>query len=484
MEALSLKSMSFHSGEALQAQLYQQLVERIFNGYLPPGTRLPSSRIMAQELCISRNTITVVIDQLKSEGLVQTRMGSGVFITHDLPTENSRTRPTERSCSDALPTLSSFGESLSSDIDRQFKHSLPFAPGLPDMTEFPVKTWSKIQRRHEERQKLMGFGGGQGYRPLKEALAHHLKTSRGVNCEENNIIITQGAQQALTLCALVLLNEGDTVLMESPCYMGAYRAFLARNINVTFISAGNKGLDVDQLPESTKTKLVYTTPTHQYPLGGMMSTKQRIKLLSWASQKKHWVIEDDYDSDFHFHEKPVDALQGMKKQAPVIYIGSFSKTLYPSLRLGYMVVPRKLVPIFIRTKLYVGGESPLLSQATVADFISEGHFVKHLRRMRKLYQSKWEHAAKLIEQHLTGLASPIVESAGMQLTIKVNVTCDKWLQAELLKLGYGSVALSSYYAPSVPDFSVQQGLVLGLANTSDKERVAVILALKSLLLKA
>lgn len=481
MDVISLKSLRLRTDEPLQVQIYQQLYERIVNGFLPPGSRLPASRTIALELGVSRNTISAVIDQLKSEGLIETRKGSGVFIAQQAATFSPANKPDYQTSGGTLPELSAFGQQLSQAGRQLFQRPLPLTPGLPDMKAFPFNAWLKIQRRHEDRQQLMGYGGGQGYRPLKEALAHYLTTSKGVRCTEENIIITQGSQQALSLCSLVLLNEGDSIVMDFPCYQDAYQAFSVRNMQISAAPSEEDGLAVEQLPNQTSAKLIYTNPTYQYPTGAMLSTEKRLALLDWAAAAKQWIIEDDIDSEFHFYDKPVNALQGMGEQLPVIFIGSFSKTLYPSLRLGYMVVPRPLVTTFVQAKLHTGGESPLLSQATVADFMAEGHFAKHLRRMHQVYKKKWQHGMALVEQHLAGLVTPMVESSGMNVVLEINSLDDTALQQDYSKAGFGGQALSSFYCPSSTVEGRYQGMVLGLANSSSPQREEGIIALKKLL---
>ena len=330
----------------------------------------------------------------------------------------------------------------------------------------------------------MGYQGGQGYGPLRESLSEYLRLSRGVRCKPEQIIITQGAQQAISLCAQLLLNEGDSVLVENPGYMGARKAFQARRAELIPCPLGANGINIDmicndKIKNTNKAKLMYVTPSHQYPLGGILTAAQRLKLLDWASTKNTWLIEDDYDSEFHFYHKPIASLQGMAQQTPVIYMGSFSKTLFPALRLGYLVVPEALTKVFIKAKSFMGGESPLLTQAVVADFINEGHFVRHLRRMRLLYQEKWQHLGTLLDDELSEYVNPIAQSAGMHLAIDIPKVNDEKLKQGFNTEGYGSSALSSYFL-NKPEKS---GLVLGFANTTKTEREQGVSVLKSLIIK-
>ncbi|MBV1879560.1 MAG: PLP-dependent aminotransferase family protein [Pseudomonadales bacterium] len=481
--------------ESLQVQVHRYLVGKISNGQLPPGTRLPASRRLAMDFKLSRNTVSIAIEQLKAEGFLRAEPGNGVFVNKDLP-KNLVALAKENwhwsleSNGRRLPKLSYFGQQLDAQPAGDNRLNLPFTPGLPDLKAFPDRIWQKNQRQHQDRKLLQGYDGSQGYLPLRIALAEYLNISRGVRCEPEQIIITQGAQQAISLCALVLLNEGDSVFVESPGYRNAAKAFLARKAKLLPAAVDTKGLVVDDLPDKTTAKIIYTTPTHQYPLGGILPAAERIKLLDWAASRNIWIIEDDYDSEFHFHGKTIPAMQGMADQTPVLYIGSFSKTLFPALRLGFMVVPQQLAATFVLAKEYTGGESSLLAQAVTADFIVEGHFGRHLRKMRHLYEQKWDHLRSLLTLHLSGLATPIASSAGMHLVLNIAIEDDQILQQYFMAQGFGSTALSSYItAGNIPDETGKRknkmsGLVLGFANTSEDERLKGVLILKEFLQSA
>jgi len=483
MEAIDLNTLHINPNQGLQKQIHHQLVEWICSGRLPVGTKLPSSRQLAHDLQVSRNTISLVFEQLKAEGFIETYQGKGVYIATELPIDNLLISTPIKNKPAHLPPISQFAQSLQQNRLTTQRQTLPFTLGIPDLQQFPTRIWNQIQRCHQDRSCLMGYDDGQGYQPLREAIADYLKISRGVRCHAEQVIITHGAQQGISLCSLALLDEDDHVLLENPCYLGAKKAFKTRHIAFTPIPLVDQCIDINYLFNkllitAKKPRLLYTTPTHQYPLGGMLSAGQRLKLLDWAYTEKIWIIEDDYDSEFHFTHKPIAALQGMTSPHSVIYLGSFSKTLFPSLRLGYLVVPEELVEIFVQTKNFMTGESPLLNQAVVADFIAEGHFIRHLRKMRKLYKEKWIHLESLIKEKLQGLASPIAESAGMHLAIEIADCDDVLLQKELLKQGFGCAALSQYYIGEVE----KTGLVLGFANTTTEQRIACIEYIRMLLI--
>ncbi|WP_353571756.1 PLP-dependent aminotransferase family protein [Candidatus Albibeggiatoa sp. nov. BB20] len=471
MEIPDLHAIQLNPKQHLQTQLHQQLVDWICSGRLAANTKLPSSRQLAHDLGVSRNTICLVFEQLKSEGFIETYPSKGTYIADELPMGSLPIETEQYETQYTLPTISQFAQSLQKEPFLDVRETLPFTLGIPDLNAFPIKVWRQIQRCHQDRTALMGYSGNQGFKPLRQAIAEYLHLARGVRCHPNQIIITQGAQQAISLCSLILLDEGDTVFLENPGYLGAKKALQSRNIQISAIPLKNQGLDIDYLLQLKKNaKLLYTTPTHQYPLGGILSAGQRLKLLDWATSQHTWIIEDDYDSEFYFNHKPIAALQGMMQPNPVIYLGSFSKTLLPALRVGYLVVPEQLVVVFVQAKNFMTGESPLLMQAIIADFIIEGHFIRHLRKMRQLYKEKWLHLDKLIHEQLSGLATPIAESAGMHLAIEIPNIDDAKLQQHLFKQGFNVSALSRYYIGQAE----KTGLVLGFANTTAEQRVKCV----------
>ncbi|MCG8519488.1 MAG: PLP-dependent aminotransferase family protein [Pseudomonadales bacterium] len=448
----------------LQQQLYRQLSQRILQRRYPAGSRLPSSRQLAQDLGVSRNTVNAVYDQLRSEGFLQTQAGRGIFVHQDIdsrhcpPTKGASPQP-ERVAIPPLPALPE-GAIRRSDQDS----NLPFTPGLPDLAAFPIRAWNRILHHHESRPSLMGYNSLQGYRPLRRAVAEYVGSARGVRCHEDQVIITQGAQQALALIADIFLKPGDRVLCEDPGYRGA-RYALGRHGNPLIpVPLRHQVLDIDVLADAGPARLLYCTPTHQYPMGGILDASQRMALVEWAQRNQTWIIEDDYDSDFHFYTKPFAAIQGMFDQAPVLYMGSFSKTLMPALRVGYLIVPDTLVEHVLRAKRVMGGETALLTQAVIAEFIDSGQFTRHLRRMRQNYREKWEQFQGLVIDQLSGLAAPIAESAGMHLVLTgdwPDRDCNHWLWQQ----GYGSTPLSAHYLGPAQ----QQGLVMGFASASDQQ---------------
>jgi len=484
VSAPDLADLTLDPKQPLQTQLYRILVQSICNGRLTASSKLPSSRRLSETLGVSRNTVIQVLEQLKAEGFLTSRPRQGVFISKSLPPHVTTPKKLGWQAgpgrgTDILPALSTHGESLW-NLHAAREESQPFTPGLPDLEAFPFHIWNRLYRRHQSRLPLIGYGPSQGYLPLRQVLADYLRSSRGVRCSPNQIIITNGAQESLSLCAQVVLNPGDRVIIENPGYRRARVAFQANRASLNIAGLKNNYLNVDALIKNSRQgKLLFTTPTHQYPMGGVMPAGDRLKLLDWAAQSGCWILEDDYDSEFSFQHKPVASLQGMAESTPVLYMGSFSKTLQPGLRLGYLVVPEALVQVFAHAKEMLSGHSPLLSQAVVADFIAEGHFVRHLRRMCISYREKWMHFCQLIRKELEPQAKLIASSAGMHVVLATPSWDDTDLSKKLSLQGFGSTPLSLFYSTKV----LKAGLVLGFANTSFQDRKACVGILKKLLVQ-
>lgn len=478
MQATLLYELRIDPKLPIQKQLYQKISALIYKGDLPEGCQIPPTRTLAKELGISRNSITSVLDDLKAEGLLTSLRGSGFYVTDIKRQTKEYKAPKQWKQQYSNPSLSKFGAYLSQQPSLEHSVTLPFTPGVPDVSQFPMKIWNKLLRRHVDRHGLMGYEGNQGHAPLRRILADYLTSSRGVNCHPDQIVITHGAQQGISLCAQVLLDNNDRVYVENPGYIGAKKAFIGQGCVLSPVPLTDQGIDVDWLEKQVSPNdhigLMYCSPTHQYPMGGILNVEARIKLLDWAAQNNTWIIEDDYDSEFHFYKKSIAAMQGMAKDTPVIYMGSFSKTLFPALRIGYLVLPESLVATFVKAKSYMTGETSQLFQAVIADFIEEGHFQRHLRKMRMLYKEKWQHFHALIEQELQGLATPVAKSAGMHLVLDIPNINDTRLSSQLKDIGYGSSPLSRYHITAKPT----TGLVAGFANTTTEQRIGFIQALQ------
>lgn len=466
---------------ALSEQIYLHLREGIESAELTEGSRLPASRVLAEQLNVSRNTVTVALEQLKAEGYLVSRTGSGVYVAERTALTPRMKRAKASSRPSRLPPLPKRGRVLIKQRLDRGDSSLPFTMGVPDLSAFPINVWSRLVRSNASRSALLGYDSYEGYWPLREAIAEYLQQARRVSCKPEQVFITAGAQQAIALCTAVLMAPGDAVLMENPGYIRARDAFKAAGATLSPIAAGSNGLEVHELPQQSAARILYVTPTHHYPLGGIMPAAERFQLLEWAAREKVWLLEDDYDSEFYFHARPLPALQGMNEGSPVIYMGSFSKTLFPALRMGYLVLPEPLIPAFQQAKSHQSGESSLLEQAVLADFIRDGHFVRHLRRMRKLYFDKWQHTHGLLERELSDVAEPIIESAGMHIAMRIPNCDDVQLSAQMHAAKYGGSSLSRYYLADKSAKKKEQGFVMGFANSAPAQREAGIKCLASLL---
>ena len=469
------------SSVTLQVQLYQALKSRILTGRLTASTRIPSSRQLASLLSVSRNTINGALEQLKAEGYVKTKQGAGHYVSDELPESfllahkqpdiNFPSKATNVKCLDVsdfggtvLGELTSNEVGTDSSIRGEVRNT-SFEAGVPDLKAFPIKKWGQIANDNL-RIALMGYDSPQGYEPLRKVLADYLRSSRGLECSSDQVIITVGAQQASSIALQVLLNEGETAYVENPGYIGMRKAIAARGANVQGIDVGDEGIDITQLPSHPTGKLICLTPTHQYPMGGIMPLGNRLRILQWAATHGIWIIEDDYDSEYHYDHKPIAAMQGLGLKEQVIYIGSFSKVLFPALRLGYMVVPKRLVKACVAAKTFTSGQSPIIDQATTAEFIQSGLFLRHLHRMRLLYEKKLQAILEACNKHLSTIARPIYSGAGMHIVLTFNSATLKGINDNdvvdaMRKLQIFGSALSAYYV----DTPKYQGLVLGFANT-------------------
>jgi GntR family transcriptional regulator/MocR family aminotransferase len=415
------------SSQPLYRQLYESLRAAILAGQLAGGMRLPSTRALAEELGASRSTVINAFDQLLAEGYIYGVHGSGTFVARVLPEElleaprGPGMRPREPA---PMGALSRRGAALAAlpepplPARPALAHSRAFDVGLPATDAFPRKLWGQLLARCWRRgaSDLLDYQPGAGSMPLREAIAAHVTAARGVRCDAGQVIVTAGSQQALALAAQVLLDPGDAAWIEDPGYMGARAALLAAGARLIPVPIGAEGLDSSAgLARCASPRLVYITPSHQFPLGATMSLARRLALLEWASTASVWLLEDDYDSEFHYAGRPLAALQGLDRAGCVIYIGTFSKVLFPALRLGYLIVPPALVEAFIRARAAADMHSPALDQAALAEFMREGHFARHIRRMRALYAERQAILIDAAARDLAGLLDLQPAATGMHL---------------------------------------------------------------------
>ena len=415
---LNMVRLDRRRAASLQAQLYNQIRELIFSGQVKPGVRLPSTRDLVGQLGVSRNTIVYALDRLVAEGYLNSRIGSGIYVS-DLRREAvQRLRNTGPSLT--VRKVDQISERaarlLTTSISPTYASTQfqPFRPCQPAVDRFPMRNWNR-SRSYALRlstTELFGEGDPAGLLRLRRALSIYLRDARGVRCNVDQIVITAGAQQALSLIGAALINPGDSVWIEDPGYLGARAALLAAEAAVVPIPVDADGMTIPP-GVNKRPRLIYVTPSRQFPLGVTMSLPRRLALLDYVRRNDALVIEDDYDSEFRYVDRPLPSLQGLTNDAHVIYVGSFSKVLFPSLRLGYLVLPEHLVEIFCKLKEIRDAASSTLDQATAAVFLEEGFFSTHVRRMRRLYRDRLEVFLDEAQKHLAGwLSLPTIE-AGM-----------------------------------------------------------------------
>jgi GntR family transcriptional regulator/MocR family aminotransferase len=401
--------------------LYAALRGAILDGRLRPGVRLPATRGLAKQHGLARGTIVGAFDQLRAEGYVEATVGSGTYVTRVLPDRllevgaRARARAPSPAARPQPRRLSGYGRRV-----RRFGNLEPgpvraFRANQPALDLFPTTLWAQVagRRLRQASTDLLLACDPLGYRPLREAVADYLTASRGVRCVADQVAIVSGVQEALDVAARLFLDPGDRVAMENPGYVGATHVFEALGANVVRIAVDAEGMIVDDAALSGA-RLVYVTPAHQFPLGVGMSLSRRLALLEWARRSGAVIVEDDYDSEYRYAGRPVPALQGLDRHGQVVYTGSFSKVLFPSLRLGYLVVPGDLVDRVAATQSVTHRHATLLEQAVLSDFMVGGHFGRHLRRMREIYAERLQVLLECAGERLAGLLEIAGVEAGLQ----------------------------------------------------------------------
>lgn len=385
--------------QPLHQQLYASLRDAIVSGQLSPGMRLPAARTFARDVNVSRNTAAAALDQLRAEGYIVMRERVGTFVADTLPDSmlSPRRKSATRGSSQARPgPASDLRPTINASAPRVHfadREGAPraFRTGLPALDVFPWQLWSRLtSRRFRTSMHALGdYGGSSGYAPLRTAIAEYLRASRDARCTADQVLITAGAQQAVHIVSRLLIAPGDSVWIEDPGYVGARGAFVAAGARLIPVPLNANGIDVAAgIRRAPDARLAYVTPSHQYPTGITMSAARRLDLLQWAATANAWIIEDDYDSEFRYSGRPLACIQGLDAAGRVIYVGTFSKALFPALRLGYVVVPDQLVDELWRMRQLVDRASDFVQQAVVSDFIEQGHFARHIRRMRTLYEER------------------------------------------------------------------------------------------------
>ena len=462
---LLLLRLADGASEPMNKRLYRGIREAILDGSIAADSRLPATRDLAAELGIARNTVVHVYSQLLAEGYTRSRQGNGTFVNASVPDSYLASGRRARQAHEAAsrPSLSPRGAAIVDGVSASPYQWGAFMPGVPDLTEFPHKKFGRIFSAlwRNPAPDLLTYAYGGGLPALREALAQHLALTRSIDCDPQQIIITEGSHQAIDLATRILGEAGETAWVEDPGYWGARTILQANGLRTVHLPVDEEGM---RLPDTVGTppRFIFVTPSHQYPLGPVMSLARRRQLLAVARQCGSWIIEDDYDSEFRFSGRPIASLLGLESDAPVIYMGTFSKTLYPGLRVGYLVLPKPLTAAFQAAHAELYREGHLMTHAALATFISEGHYAAHIRRMRMLYGRRRAMLVNLIERRLgPDWLHRDASMAGLHLVLTLPPDMDDLRVVEVARSkGVLTRALSRYY---VNDEGRRPGLLLGYA---------------------
>ncbi|HIC0775649.1 TPA: PLP-dependent aminotransferase family protein [Enterobacter ludwigii] len=457
--------------ETLQRALYHALREAILCGRLHAGSRLPGSRMLALQLSLSRNTVNAALEQLTLEGyLLRNRQGTRVA--------QLAQRTLVQALPDSAVALGSRVASLPAPVPRDTPVPA-FTPGTPAINYFPLPLWRRLYDRvlREEGSALLGYGDPAGEPSLRAAIARHLALSRGIDCDASQIVMTEGALEGVNLCTMLLSEPGSVAWVEDPGYGGAKSAFAKAGLVMTGMPVDDEGMFWEGL-DTPSPALIFTSPSHQFPYGSVLSARRRLALLDLARQHNAWIIEDDYDSEFRYSGEPVPAMLGMVNNAPVVYLGTFSKTLFPSLRMGFMVLPPALAKAARPAigALLRGGHRA--EQRTLALFIEEGHYARHLAAMRRLYRKRYRQLREVLSAELHIPHRILAGEGGMHLTLSIDGIDDQKVVEQARAFQLAPAALSGYYLEPKQG---QTGLVLGYGNTSASQFVSGIRRIQALI---
>lgn len=485
-------SLDPDSSVPLYDQIYSYLRKAVLSGQLGPGSRLPSSRLLAEEIGCSRNTVKMAFDQLQAEGYLVGKSRSGTYVSAVLPENLLSTYVPEYDNVKRpaiTPRLSRDGLSLVSLKKCRDSTHRAFALGDPDFYHFRFDVWGRILSRiwKNPPTAMLRLQDPMGFLPLREAIAEHLKTARGINCHLDQIMITDGASGAMRFLTSLLVDPGDGIIIEDPTNPEIRGAMSVSGGRIIPQAVDSEGMTI---PKSVRrhgqTRLMFVTPSHQFPLGYVMSLKRRLELLDWADQADVMILEDDYDSEFRYTGRPISPLKALDEVGRVIYIGSFSKTSFTTMRLGYIVYPEGLVDAACAARGVCGLPTSMIAQPAMAEFLREGYLFRHIRKMRTLYSARLNAIREASIKYFDGLLTLLPCETGMYVVTKlsddlVNKVSDIEAAKRIEAAGVVTRPLSPFYLDS-PQLS---GLLLGFAAFrreeifSAAEKLAAALANKT-----
>lgn len=478
---LETLKMRVHDAEFAPLDLHQRIQRvlraLILEGALGGGVKLPASRALATSLGVARDTVENAYVQLQRDGYIVRRAGSGSYVPDNLGTElrgsgqrHIKAGAQKRSAPEPGQGLSQRGRALFDNggvSDQQVIKA--FATGLPETRSFPLQVWERLQRQavKDHRSNVLLHGDPQGNEALRKAIATYLNLERGAKVAPEQVLVLSSTRQALFLCAQMLVDAGKPILLENPGYFGAKKAFEAAQARIVPIDVDAHGIRTDLLrADQSGANCVYVTPSHQYPTGATLSLARRLELIDWAAQNGKWIIEDDYDSEFHYDGLPTACVQGLDSQQRTLYIGTFSKTLFPGLRIGYMVLPPELVTPFSAARSIIDGHTPQVLQLTLARFMDDGHYNAHIRAMRKLYAGRRACLLDAVGKHLANIVTAMRPPGGLQIPCLLEPGFTEQHTIQLAaRAGVQLPGLSRLYAGQ----HKQQGWLLGYSSLTASE---------------
>lgn len=454
----------------LHERIQRAIRTLILEGTLSHGKALPASRALATSLNVSRDTVEAAYSSLHAEGFIERQTGRGSFVSSSARFLKPRSRQHPPTAETRKAKLSARGKVIyESGGIREFSSPRPLAPGIPETRLFPIPTWERLQRQvlKEYQHKILEQSPPQGMERLRRAIAEYVNLERGTRASAEQVIVLTSSQQALALCSHVLLDNGESIVIEDPTYQGAHKAFKAAGLHPVPVPLDEKGISVGALNSLTEpARAIYLTPSHQYPTGVTLSLDRRLAVIDWANRHAAWIIEDDYDSEFHYEGKPMACLQGLDAYNRTIYIGTFTKSLFPGLRIAYMIVPSELTEPFTMARTLMDGHTASITQLTLAKFLEGGHFGAYIRKMRNVYVARRDKLASLMDEYLSDYVVYATPAGGMQMPCHLrHGLSEKDIAAAARRADIDILGLTGLYAGS----PVSTGFLMGFAAYTERE---------------